>query len=204
MPTVTITDAQLAALEDIQGDLEAAYIDTYGHIRPQDAMQYLLDTYTPPAEQHQTDTNAYEIIAEAEFPQLQRVAADVDEVPGSGIESATMRGMLLTTLGVDEFAARLQNHATADGETESDDESGGAHEETTDSAAESDPEDTSSEPAGESDSILSAANQLLETHSKKWREASGSEEPYEVELPDGTAVAARTKDDVRQLLFKHY
>lgn len=44
---------------------------------------------------------------------------------------------------------------------------------------------------------------LLETHRDKWREASG-EAPYEVDLPDGDVEPARTKDDVRALLFRHY
>jgi len=44
---------------------------------------------------------------------------------------------------------------------------------------------------------------LLETHDDKWREASG-EERYEVELEDGSVETARTKDDVKAILFKHY
>jgi hypothetical protein len=52
-------------------------------------------------------------------------------------------------------------------------------------------------------SVLSAANQLLDDNADKWREG-GSDEPYEVDLPDGTTETVRTKDDVRGLLFKHY
>lgn len=44
---------------------------------------------------------------------------------------------------------------------------------------------------------------LLERHDDKWREGSG-EERYEVELDDGTVETARTKDDVKAILFRHY
>jgi hypothetical protein len=44
---------------------------------------------------------------------------------------------------------------------------------------------------------------LLDDNADKWREG-GSDEPYEVDLPDGTTETVRTKDDVRGLLFKHY
>ena len=42
---------------------------------------------------------------------------------------------------------------------------------------------------------------LLEDHDDVWSEA---EEGYAVELPDGGTEQARTKDDVRALLFQHY
>ena len=205
MPTVTITDEQHAVLDDIRTELESEFIDTYGYVRPQDAIQYLLDTYTPPAERIHSDTATYEIIADAEFPLLQRVAADVDDVPGSGIETATMRGMLLATLGVDEFAARLREHSENTPDPQEQGESQGdatSSDETTTPSSES--ETPQSESASEPESILSTANRLLDTHSEKWREASGGGEPYEVDLPDGVTATARTKDDVRQLLFKHY
>ncbi len=44
---------------------------------------------------------------------------------------------------------------------------------------------------------------LLDTHDDKWHEADGDAR-YEVELPDGDVETARTKDDVRALLFKNY
>lgn len=44
---------------------------------------------------------------------------------------------------------------------------------------------------------------LLKRHDDKWREGSG-EERYEVELEDGTIETARTKDDVKTILFKNY
>ncbi|WP_096393358.1 hypothetical protein [Halorubrum trapanicum] len=53
--------------------------------------------------------------------------------------------------------------------------------------------------AGQLDAMMS----LLDTHGDKWREADGDAR-YEVDLPDGGVETARTKDDVRALLFKNY
>ena len=44
---------------------------------------------------------------------------------------------------------------------------------------------------------------LLERHDDKWREADGDER-YEVELENGSVETARTKDDVKAILFEHY
>ena len=56
--------------------------------------------------------------------------------------------------------------------------------------------------AGGSDQ-LNAMMSLLDTHGGKWREADGDAR-YEVDLPDGSVETARTKDDVRALLFRNY
>lgn len=50
---------------------------------------------------------------------------------------------------------------------------------------------------------LTATLSLLETHDDKWWQADGDAR-YEVELPDGRVETARTKDDVRAVLFKNY
>ena len=52
-------------------------------------------------------------------------------------------------------------------------------------------------------SQLDAMMSLLDTHEEKWREGDGDVR-YEVDLPDGGVETARTKDDVRALLFKNY
>jgi len=44
---------------------------------------------------------------------------------------------------------------------------------------------------------------ILGNHDDKWREADG-EERYEVDLPDGGVETARTRDDVKAILFEHY
>lgn len=254
MPEITVTETQQERLDEIRSELSAAYIDTYGQIRPTDVIQYLLDTYTPP--ERRTDDAARERIATAEFSILQEIAADVEGVPGSGIDTETMRGELLSTLGVEEFAERLADvdapeaadtddsgasagepdgdgaetdaaaHSgdqsesddtgadgadvstaeTASAEASSDSEASGDDDSGTASAVSDGPDSdgsAGSKPSGGPGSVLSAANQLLDEHSDKWREGGGNE-PYEVDLPDGTTEEVRTKDDVRGLLFKHY
>ena len=63
-------------------------------------------------------------------------------------------------------------------------------------------EDASDEDAN-GGSQLDAMMSLLDTHADKWREGDGDAR-YEVDLPDGATETARTKDDVRALLFRHY
>lgn len=220
MPEISLTEDQNERLVQVRDELEEAFLDDYGYIPLEDAIEYLLDTYTPPQERDTVD--AYERLATAEYPQLQRVASEVPDVPGSGIDADEMRGRLLAELGVERFATRLAQTADTDESTGTDDptdsESG--------SVSTTDPEPdgtTETGPAGDSaegddDSTtpstggvslgggggdpLAAVNQMLREHDDKWRE--GSDEPYEVDLPDGRTESARTKDDVRQLLFRHY
>jgi len=59
--------------------------------------------------------------------------------------------------------------------------------------------DTSDDDSGQLDAMLS----LLETHDEKWWSTDGDAR-YKVELPDGSVETARTKDDVRAMLFKNY
>ncbi|QZA87877.1 Rho termination factor N-terminal domain-containing protein [Salinarchaeum sp. IM2453] len=77
---------------------------------------------------------------------------------------------------------------------------------TSDSDAEavSEPEEPDTDTtSGQSGGRLNAMLNLLEAHSDKW-EKSDSDARYQVELPDGSTETARTKDDVRALLFQHY
>ena len=85
--------------------------------------------------------------------------------------------------------------AESDGDAETD-------EETTDSE---DGDHDGDEPTGDAadNAQLNAMLSLLETHDDKWRETEGDAR-YEVELPDGSVRTARTKDDVRAVLFKNY
>jgi hypothetical protein len=229
MPEIEITDTQQADLTSVQEDLEDAFIETYGHIRTQDVIDYLLDTYTPPdrlEDEQGLSRPDYERIAAAEYPELQHIASEVPEVPGSGIEADEMRGKLLSTLGTSELATRLadvepdtgasednEEEATGpatSGDTPSDGHNGtqsGAPAQTgpapdaveTDDAAESN--EAANNTPGDT---LSVANRLLTEHDEKWTRSAENDEPYEVTLPDGSTVSARTKDDVRKLLFQNY
>ena len=101
----------------------------------------------------------------------------------------------------------------ADGDTATaDDDSPDTADETDDTADDTtddspDADDTDDAPgAAASDagsSQLNAMMNLLDTHDDKWRDGDGDAR-YEVELPDGRVETARTKDDVRALLFRHY
>jgi hypothetical protein len=219
MPEISISEDQHERLEGVRSDVEDAFVDTYGHTRIEDAVEYLLDTYTPPDESD--SDGAYGQIATATYSELQHVAGDVPEVPGSGLDADEMRGKLLAELGTEEFAARLEETgANGDDESETETES------TTDEAGEeaiqadsvvrvgtddadrdADSQISSEEGAGDTTAAagnpVSAANRLLREHDDKWRESAG-DTPYEVDLPDSTTASARTKDDVRQLLFRHY
>jgi hypothetical protein len=54
MPELSLTEAQLERLDAVRADVEAAYVGRYGRATPADALDYLLDTYTPPAEADET------------------------------------------------------------------------------------------------------------------------------------------------------
>ncbi|MFC7028561.1 hypothetical protein ACFQH8_16295 [Halomicroarcula sp. GCM10025710] len=93
MPEITLTESQHEQLEAVRADVEDAFVETYGHARLEDAVDYLLDTYTPPNERDSVMVaDGYERIATAEYPELQHIAADVPDIPGSGIDADEMRG----------------------------------------------------------------------------------------------------------------
>jgi hypothetical protein len=224
MPEIALTEDQYERLDAVREDLEDAFVDNYGYIPVEDAVEYLLDTYTPP--DRRDAASEYERIATAEYPQLQHVASEVPGVPGSGIDADEMRGKLLAKLGVEEFASRLEAASEAEPDGTTVDEDGDSGDESAaDTRAESeltpDTPESSGSTAGTQrssgglnesgvsvdttagDDPLAAVNRILSEHDGKWRE-SGGDEPYEVDLPDGTTESARTRDDVRQLLFQHY
>ena len=224
MPEIALTEDQYERLDAVREDLEDAFVDNYGYIPVEDAVEYLLDTYTPP--DRRNAASEYERIATAEYPQLQHVASEVPGVPGSGIDADEMRGKLLAKLGVEEFASRLEAASEAEPDGTTVDEDGDSGDESAaDTRAKSeltpDTPESSGSTAGTQrssgrlnesgvsvdttagDDPLAAVNRILSEHDGKWRE-SGGDEPYEVDLPDGTTESARTRDDVRQLLFQHY
>ena len=170
MPELSVTDEQLRRLEAVREDLEAAFVGPYGTVRPEDAIEYLLDGYSPPGEAD----------ADAEAAGSAGPAADgAAPADGEGDGSDSTAGNGGAAEGGDG------NADVADGNGASGDGAGA-------DAAGGSPEDT-----------LQQAMNLLEAHDDRWREGSG-DEPYEVDLPDGSTEAVRTKDDIKRLLFKHW
>lgn len=205
MPELSVSEAQIDRFEEIRNELETVYVGEYGTVRPRDAFQYLLDTYTPPDAEGASDPAAgledltaingvgeatAEALVSAGFPSVGSVAsADPDalaEIKGISREQA-----------VDIAAAAAAIEAESSDETERDsgeDDDDGTTTDTVGSGAnENDsPEDT-----------LQQAMSLLDIHDERWRESSG-DEPYEVDLPDGSTEAVRTRDDIKRLIFKHW
>lgn len=233
MPEISLTESQYEQLEAVRADVEDAFVDSYGHARLEDAVDYLLDTYTPPDERDSVAVaEGYERIATAEYPELQHIAAEVPDIPGSGIDADEMRGKLLAELGPTALADRLADAAddaetdaadegsadeevsdtspaTADTDADADSDATGDDDEagTSDAEEAADGESTAaaaSSPVDDAGDALSMANRLLREHDDKWRRTEDGEAPYEVDLPDGTTQGVRTKDDVRQYLFKNY
>lgn len=147
MPSIDLTESQAERLESVRAELEAAIAGKYATVRTADAVEYLLDTYTPP--------EAADVAAAADASTA--VAESADE-PEDIVADA-----------VSETEAGSDDAATDDG----------------------------------GPNRLEAMMNLLKTHDDKWAK-SGGDAPYEVTLPDGGTKPARTKDDVRRLLFKHY
>lgn len=158
MPDVSLTEEQLDRLDAVRSDL-GAYVGPYAHVRRRDAVEYLLDTYTPPA--------------------------------GPPEDAAA---------GTPEHSA-----GEPDGESEADGQTADSQAEEVEDEddAEADAPDTPDAGSGGGGSPLQAAAALLEDHHEHWRKSEG-EAPYEVDLPDGSTEAVRTKGDVKRLLFKHY
>lgn len=110
MPELSVTEEQLERLEALRAELEAAFVDGYAHVRRRDAVDYLLDTYTPPAERTgeggdagardgraveervraALDREVRDDEGEIDYPALQSVARETDGVKGSGMGAEEM------------------------------------------------------------------------------------------------------------------
>ena len=161
MPDIAVTPDQRERLRWIQRRLEEDV--AYGHVRPCDALDYLLD--------HAEATDG-----------LADIDADAPELVGETTDDRT--------------------DSDGSATVESDADSASASESKSASAAESNSAPTLDTANGET--TLNSMMSLLETHDDKWREGTVGDEKYEVDLPDGSTEPARTQDDVRALLFKHY
>ena len=99
---------------------------------------------------------------------------------------------LLDTAETDAVGSSANDDATPTGDAEATSKSTGMSTEA-----------TTTKTVSESTSDMSGVFDLLDEHADKWRESDG-EVPYEVDLPDGSTEAARTRDDIKTTLFKYY
>jgi hypothetical protein len=145
----------------------------------------------------------YEAVVEAKADGLAAgESVDVDSVADAGEEEVDARDA-----GEDEAEVASDTDAPdgSDGADDSDgveeaDAAGG-------SGATSNGTESTSEGSVDSNgggSELQAMMNLLRTHEDKWRKAETGDAPYEVDLPDGGTESARTKDDVKRVLFTNY
>ncbi|GAD51344.1 putative peptidoglycan bound protein [Halarchaeum acidiphilum MH1-52-1] len=118
-------------------------------------------------------------------------SADID---GGGDRGEEADGSADTGIDADEETDADEDASAAD----SGRDSGGAGTTTATAVA----DDAS--PSGPSGSPLRQMMALLEEHDDAWEEVDSSDGKYVVTLPDGSSEHARTRDDVRALLFKHY
>ncbi|WP_280587871.1 hypothetical protein [Halorubrum sp. Boch-26] len=144
----------------------------------------------------------------AEGPDLYDIAAGFDVTGRSDMTKAEMVEAVLDaaeSLSADPFAwvgVDIGDDADRD-EPDAGGETSSADEPDADASDDLDAEGDDAEGDDAGASQLDAMMSLLDTHDDKWREADGDAR-YEVDLPDGDVETARTKDDVRALLFKNY
>ncbi|EMA72121.1 hypothetical protein [Halorubrum distributum] len=137
---------------------------------------------------------------------LSDIAAAFDVTGRSGMTKDELVDAVLDAaeaLAADPFArvdVDLDAVESTDGPVEdAADESDSVEDEASEDDADGDATGGDDGGAGQLDAMMS----LLDTHADKWREGDGDAR-YEVDLPDGSVETARTKDDVRALLFRNY
>jgi len=224
-PYATVeTDDVLAYLLDLaeavddpgrEADPEAFEDDTATSPEPFDhetVREQLADRNRKHADPDETDRMDLYTIA-AEFDVAGRSGMTKDELVAAILDrAAALAGDPFAAVGIDVDAAgddrTKKGDAGADDTSEVDEPSevdGPA--EPDDAEAESGEQDGTDEETdgadGSDSSQLNAMMSLLDTHDDKWREGDGDVR-YEVDLPDGSVETARTKDDVRALLFRNY
>jgi hypothetical protein len=177
MPEIEITPEQEKRLRALQEDIAQDVVGKYGHVRPCDAVEYLLDRYeADDADAEDADTTA-----------------DAETNPSAGGSNGTA-----TTVAEEGEDSDASDADEDDADDADEDDADDADEDDADDAAEDDADEDSDD-----DAMLNEMMSLLDTHDDKWGESSGDER-YAVELPDDSTEHVRTKDDVKALLFKHY
>lgn len=194
MPEIEITEDQRERLRAVREDLEADVVGKYGHVRVVDAVEYLLDRYESDAETAGPDAATTAGTGSAGESATAETAGDGDGDSKTGMPTAAK-----TTTGPAPDADLLPvGAAAADGSGEGAPDDGDVDE------GDGGPDEGDAAATGADDAELDAMMSLLDEYGDRWRDADGSDARYEVELPDGTVERARTKDDVRGLLFEHY
>ncbi|WP_267644203.1 hypothetical protein [Haloarchaeobius amylolyticus] len=175
MPELTISPEQREFLESLRTEIQDEV--RYGHVRPQDALQYLIDHYDG-------DDIDLEMEATGDSP------AQTEEADWSD-DGET-----------EQEAAEAVEAAESEDEAEAESEDAGSDDAA--ETAEADGGATTSSTPDSGEDRLNAMMNLMDTHDDKWREASKEDARYEVDMPDGTTEYVQTKDDVRAHLFKNY
>ncbi|MES3517015.1 MAG: helix-hairpin-helix domain-containing protein [Natronomonas sp.] len=219
MPELTVTDEQLERLRAICEELEAFYVGEYGRVDEVDAVEYLLDSYRPP-EEMPTALTDLEGVGDSKARRLREAGYEsVDDVRAATVAELTQidgigdghAAQLLEEAGATGAGRSADTDDTSDDDADSTQSDGTQRTDADRPSAEVDGADDTTDggagsaapAAAESGETLQQAMSMLDTHDDRWREHSG-DEPYEVDLPDGSTESARTKDDVRRLLFKHW
>ncbi|WP_318569222.1 hypothetical protein [Salinigranum marinum] len=211
MPAISITDDQRERLRWIQARLEDDV--EYGHVRPRDALEFLLDRADEAGELSPAmDTDPEEMASDSGPEETASDSASTTastDTPGrtggfvvmNGGDVAASGG--LTGLGDDRTGAVSADADAGEDATETAEDAAGSEDPTTSSPDPTSDSDETEDEAND-EARLNSVMSLLDDHDGKWRETGGGEEKYEVDLPDGGAERARTKDDVRAVLFRHY
>lgn len=192
MPEIEITADQEARLRSLREELARDVVGKYGHVRTRDAIEYLLDRYAEDTDDATTPAGEAVSDSTESAPDSTPTTDASDAGPSDDAETATDASGPAPSAkgGTDGATARIVG------------EDNGASDSAPETTTASSTEPATAGDAG-GDSRLNAMMNLLDTHSEKWGEGSGDER-YAVELPDGSTESARTKDDVKALLFKHY
>lgn len=216
MPTVELTDEQFRRLETLIEELSTAHAGAYATVETGDAIEYLLDlaeaVEDPDREAAPTDgafpEPAVRTTLEARHRRSDSDDGEMDlytiaaafEISG---RSSMTKAELIDAI-VEQAQARFEDPFVdvdvpfPPGQPDQTDD-----DTTSQPTAQPDTASQSTQQGEESGPQLDAMLNLLETHEEKWTEADGDAR-YEVTLPDGSTETARTKDDIRALLFKHY
>lgn len=185
MPEIEVSEEQYAYVEALRDELADEV--TYGHVRIQDAFQYLID-------QHRAESDP-DVSVDMD-------AIDADEIEPDGGDRTDGGGTASET-GADGDDAGEEASSSVDGAVEALNSAGPG------GGTAGDPDPSQGDHGadtidGAGDDTVDRMMNLLEEHDDKWTQTDGSDGKYSVELPDGTTESAQTKDDVRAVLFKHY